>query len=96
VHFGGAGGVGHDLLDFLDAADDGGELDEVVSATILARVVLPTPGGPQKIMELESSRSIWTRRGLPGPTRCCWPLSSSRVRGRMRSAKGAPCAAVWI
>ena len=42
----------------------------VVSAMILARVVLPTPGGPQKIIELASSCSICTRSGLPGPTRC--------------------------
>ena len=89
---GGPFGVGHDLLDFLDAGEDGGELDEggalVIFAMILARVVLPTPGGPQKIMELASSRSIWTRRGLPGPMRCSWPTNSSSVRGRMRSASG--------
>ena len=42
----------------------------VVSAMILASEVLPTPGGPQKIMEVGSSCSIWTRRGLPGPMRC--------------------------
>ena len=61
----------------------------VVSAMILASVVLPTPGGPQKIIELASSRSICTRSGLPGPTRCSWPTNSSRLRGRMRSASGA-------
>ena len=61
----------------------------VESAMILASVVLPTPGGPQKIIEPGSSRSIWTRNGLPGPTRCSWPLSSSSVRGRIRSARGA-------
>ena len=42
-------------------------------AMILARVVLPTPGGPQKIMEAGSSFSMARRRGLPGPRRCCWP-----------------------
>ncbi len=71
----------------------------VASAMILARVVLPTPGGPQRIMEpvfaepelaeSAASRSIWTRSGLPGPTRCSWPLNSSRLCGRMRSASGA-------
>ena len=53
----------------------------VVSAMILARVVLPTPGGPQKIMEAVSSRSICTRSGLPGASRCCWPTNSSRRAG---------------
>ena len=33
---------------------------------IFASVVLPTPGGPQKIIELVSSLSICTRNGLPG------------------------------
>ena len=61
----------------------------VVSAMILASVVLPTPGGPQKIIDAGSSLSICMRRGLPGPTRCCWPIYSSSVRGRMRSASGA-------
>ena len=66
----------------------------VVSAMILASVVLPTPGGPQRIMEPDPessslSRSICTRNGLPGPSRCSCPLYSSRVRGRIRSAKGA-------
>ena len=60
----------------------------VIFAMILASVVLPVPGGPQKISEPESSRSICTRRGLPGPIRCSWPAYSSSVRGRMRSARG--------
>ena len=67
-------GVDHDLLDLLDAGEDGGELDEAGAgalAMIWARVVLPTPGGPQKIIEAGSSRSICTRRGLPGARICC-------------------------
>src|SRR5216684_434923 len=60
----------------------------VMRAMICASVVLPVPGGPQKIREPRSSRSIWVRSGLPGPTRCSWPTNSSSVRGRMRSASG--------
>src|SRR5271163_4988963 len=67
----------------------------VVSAMIFARVVLPTPGGPQKIIDAVSSRSIWTRSGLPGARRCCWPTNSSSVRGRMRSASGAVTGPDW-
>ena len=73
----------------LVTAENSMKLALVVSAMILASVVLPTPGGPQKIIELASSRSICTRSGLPGPTRCSWPTNSSRLRGRMRSASGA-------
>ena len=46
-------------------------------------------GGHPLIIDAGSSLSICMRRGLPGPTRCCWPINSSRVRGRMRSASGA-------
>ena len=51
----------------LMTAENSMKLAWVVSAMILASVVLPTPGGPQKIIELGSSRSICTRSGLPGP-----------------------------
>src|SRR5713226_1689654 len=53
-----------------------------------ARVVFPQPGGPQKSMEPRLSFSICTRRDLPGPRSFSWPMNSSRVRGRMRSASG--------
>src|SRR5713226_7293859 len=53
-----------------------------------ARVVLPQPGGPQKSMEPRLSFSICTRRDLPGPRSFSWPMNSSSVRGRMRSASG--------
>src|SRR4051812_40953880 len=75
-------------------AENSTKLALVDSAMILASVVFPTPGGPQKIMEPESSRSICTPSGLPGPMRCSWPTYSSSVRGRMRSAKGA-VPAMW-
>src|SRR6266446_807964 len=57
-----------------------------------ASVVLPVPGGPQRIMEWSCPSSSARRRTLPGPIRCCWPTTSSRVRGRMRSASGAGAA----
>ncbi len=53
-----------------------------------ASVVLPTPGGPQRMMEPISSRSICARSGLPGPTMCSCPAKSSQRSGRMRSARG--------
>ncbi len=40
--------------------------DRVRLAMIRARVVLPHPGGPQKSIELSSSRSICVRSGFPG------------------------------
>src|ERR1700757_201365 len=68
--------------------------DLVRRAIKRARVVLPQPGGPQKSMEARVSDSIWTRRGLPGPRSFSWPMNSSRVRGRMRSARGCRAAEV--
>ena len=54
-----------------------------------ARVVLPLPGGPQKIMELKSRPALRDRHNRrPGPTRCAWPTNSARVRGRIRAARG--------
>src|SRR5206468_2134294 len=54
-----------------------------------ASVVLPVPGGPQRIMECRRPSSSARRRTFPGPIRCCWPTTSSRPRGRIRSASGA-------
>src|SRR5699024_3960610 len=59
------------------------------SAMRLASVVLPTPGGPQKIMESGRPESKADRRGLPGPSKCAWPTTSSTVRGRKRSTSDA-------
>src|SRR5262245_22106511 len=61
----------------------------VLSAISDASVVLPVPGGPQRIIEWSSPRSIAVLSTLPGPKRCSWPTTSSSVRGRMRSASGA-------
>src|SRR6266542_621858 len=54
-----------------------------------ATVVLPVPGGPQRIIECRRPSSSARRSTLPGPIRCCWPTTSSRLRGRIRSASGA-------
>ena len=51
-------------------------------------VVLPTPGGPHKIMEGSLPLSIAVRSMLPLPVKCSWPISSSSVVGRSRSASG--------
>src|SRR6266436_2405229 len=53
-----------------------------------ASVVFPQPGGPQKSIEPRLSFSICRRRDLPGPRSFSWPMNSSSVRGRMRSASG--------
>ena len=53
-----------------------------------ARVVLPTPGGPQKIMEDTWSPSTMRRSTLPGPSKCFCPMISSSVSGRSLAAKG--------
>ena len=60
-----------------------------------AIVVLPTPGGPQKIMDGSWSASIMRRSTLPGPMRWVCPDTSSRVFGRMRAASGAELSAIF-
>jgi acyl carrier protein len=59
------------------------------SAIRRASVVLPVPGGPQRIIEWRRPDANATRKGLPGPSRCCWPITWSSVFGRSRSASGA-------
>ena len=61
----------------------------VVLAMTLARVVLPTPGGPQKIMEGMRSDSTIRLKTLPSPIRCCWPMISSRLCGLSLAASGS-------
>src|SRR5690606_6111007 len=51
--------------------------------------VLPTPGGPHRIIEWGLPLSKASRNGLPGPMRCDCPITSSRVVGRKASASGA-------
>ncbi len=53
-----------------------------------ARVVLPQPGGPHRIIECTRPDSTARRSALPGASSLRCPTISSRVRGRMRSASG--------
>ncbi len=55
-----------------------------------ASVVLPVPGGPQRMIDWSRSRSMASRSGLPGARIASCPTTSSSVRGRMRSASGVP------
>ena len=73
----------------LDTADSCTKTDRVARATIRASVVLPTPGGPQKIADGTASRSIARRSGRPSPISASWPANSASERGRMRAASGA-------
>src|SRR5579859_758230 len=52
-------------------------------------VVFPTPGGPQRMREGMLFASTARRRALPGPMALSCPATSSRERGRIRSASGA-------
>ena len=54
-----------------------------------ASVVLPTPGGPHRIIECNFPDSYATRSGLSGPSRCRCPTTSSSFCGRINSANGA-------
>ncbi len=58
-------------------------------AISLASVVLPTPGGPQRIIECGLPDANATASGLPGPSRCRCPITSATVFGRSLSASGA-------
>ena len=55
-----------------------------------ASVVLPTPGGPQRIIECGCPDSNASRSGRSGPSRCFCPITSSSVAGLSSSASGTP------
>src|SRR5580700_4137203 len=55
-------------------------------------VVLPVPGGPHNSSDMGASFSISLRNGVPALVRWRCPITSSRVRGRIRTASGA---AAW-
>src|SRR6202158_5329937 len=59
------------------------------SAINRARVVLPTPGGPQRIIECGLPVANATASGLPGASRWRCPMTSATFLGRKRSASGA-------
>ena len=54
-----------------------------------ATVVLPEPGGPQKIIEPKLGAAMRRVSAPSGPVRCSWPAISLRSCGRRRSASGA-------
>src|SRR5271169_542603 len=53
-----------------------------------ANVVLPEPGGPQRIIECSLPDANAIASGLPSPSRWRWPTTASIVCGRNRSASG--------
>ena len=60
-------------------AENGTNWDFVCCATSPAKVVFPQPGGPQKITEESSSRSIAFLKGRPRPTTSSCPTRSSKL-----------------
>ena len=71
-----------------DTALKGTNARALVVATSRASVVFPVPGGPQKIIDPGTPRSMASRNGLPGPSTCVCPTNSSSARGRIRAARG--------
>ena len=67
----------------------------VAPAISAASVVLPLPGGPQRMSDGTSPASTARRSTVPAPMARCWPTNSSNVRGRIRVASGA-CAAASV
>ncbi len=61
----------------------------VILAIILAKVVFPEPGGPQRIIDWSLSSSIALRKGFPGPIIFSCPKKSSNFSGLILSARGA-------
>lgn len=57
-------------------------------AIISAKVVLPTPGGLQKIIEDNCWLSIISRNIFPLPSNCSCPTNCAQFLGRTRLAKG--------
>ncbi len=53
-----------------------------------ATVVLPVPGGPQKIIEPSEPDAIMRASTPSSPVKCSWPVTSASVFGRSRSASG--------
>ena len=65
------------------------------SASRWARVVLPVPAGPHRMIDGSEPLDRMRVSARSWPTRCPWPTNSSNVRGRMRAARGtSPTSAV--
>jgi hypothetical protein len=71
-------------------AENGSKLASADCATTRASVVFPLPGGPHNTRLGIASRWMASRRKVPSPSTPPWPTTSSRVRGRIRSARGTP------
>src|SRR6478672_5349721 len=73
-------------------ADSSTNLRPALVATRCARVVLPVPGGPQRIADSGPAGpaypSMRRRRGLPGRSTAPCPRTSSSDCGRIRTASG--------
>jgi hypothetical protein len=80
------------VANILDARKHCGQRDELGVERIAisrASVVLPTPGGPHRIIECGLPDANATASGLPGASRCRWPMTSSivlRPAGARRAA----------
>ena len=72
-----------------ETAESVAKCERVWRAMTRARLVLPLPGGPQKMQEGTLSASIARRSGASSSSRWRWPTHSSRLRGRIRAASGA-------
>ena len=70
-------------------ADSCSKAASVSSATSRASVVLPVPGGPQRIIDTGRPRRTISPKAAPGSRRCGWPTTSSRDRGRIRAGNGS-------
>src|SRR4051795_10012736 len=73
----------------LEVAEKVTNCARVVLAMIRASVVLPEPGGPQKIIDGMRSVSIALRRKRPCASSSPRPTTSSSDFGRTRSGRGA-------
>ena len=74
------------------SADSAANRRSVACATRWAIVVLPVPGGPQRITEVSGPPVTSRRSGAPGASRWSCPTRSSTPRGRIRTASGASAA----
>src|SRR3546814_2962466 len=63
------------------------------SASSRAIVVLPVPGGPQRMIDDNCPAATMRPIAPSGPVRCSCPTTSARLLGRSRSARGAGPAA---
>ena len=81
-----------DIISLLpdDTAEASTKLAPTEEAYILAKVVLPTPGGPHKISENGASDLIIRLRIAPSPLKCSCPTNSVKFLGLNRKAKFMP------